>query len=113
MYGGLTITEPRARLAELMNEITPKDITGFIFPLGGSDGNEIMMRVARMYTGKNKILNRYRSFHGGSSGPLNATGDFRRRYADTAGVGGFVKFFDLQSGQYNGVKTMKKLFQIT
>jgi taurine--2-oxoglutarate transaminase len=56
------------------------------------------MRAARRFTGKQKILTRYKSFHGGSTGSLNATGDFRRQFAET-GISGFVKFFDLQAFQ--------------
>lgn len=95
MYGGLTITEPKARLAQLMNDLSPKDITGFIFPCSGAEANEAAMRAARLYTGKNKILTRYRSYHGGTTAPLNATGDFRRGFAEINPTGGFVKFFDL------------------
>jgi taurine--2-oxoglutarate transaminase len=61
-----------------LNDITPPEITGFIFPNSGSDANEVAIRAARRYTGKQKILTRYKSFHGGSTGSLNATGDFRR-----------------------------------
>jgi len=78
LYGGLTITEPKAKLAQILNDITPKEITGFIFPLTGSDANEVAIRAARRYTGKHKILTRYKSYHGGSAGSLTATGDFRR-----------------------------------
>ena len=96
VYGGLTISEPKAKLAQIMNDITPKEITGFTFPLSGSDANEVAMRAARRYTGKQKIMTRYKSYHGGSTGALTATGDFRRGFAE-AGVSGFVKFFDLQA----------------
>ena len=47
VYGGLTISEPKAKLAQIMNDITPPDITGFIFPLTGSDANEVAMRAAK------------------------------------------------------------------
>ena len=79
-----------------MSEVTPKDINGFVFPLSGSEANEVAIRSARIYTGKHKILTRYRSYHGGTTGPLTATGDFRRHFAEF-GVSGFVKFFDFQS----------------
>jgi taurine---2-oxoglutarate transaminase len=77
-----------------LNDITPADITGFLFPLSGSEANEVAIRAARRFTGKSKILNRYKSYHGGTTGPLTATGDFRRNFGE-AGVSGFVKFFDL------------------
>lgn len=96
VYGGLTITEPRAKLAQILNDITPEGITGFVFPLTGSDANEVAIRTARKFTGKHKILTRYKSYHGSSVGAINATGDFRRGFAEN-GVSGFVKFFDLQA----------------
>lgn len=99
VYGGLTITEPKAKLAQILNDLTPPDLTGFIFPLTGSNANEVAIRSARRFTGKNKILSRYRSYHGSSDGALNVSGDFRRNFAE-AGVSGFVKFFDLQAFQF-------------
>jgi taurine--2-oxoglutarate transaminase len=70
-----------------------------VFPLSGSEANEVAIRAARRFTGKPKILNRYKSYHGGTTGPLTATGDFRRQFGE-AGVSGFVKFFDLQAFQF-------------
>lgn len=94
LYGGLTISEPKAKLAQILNDITPADLSGFIFPCTGSEANEVAIRSARRFTGKQKILTRYKSYHGGTTGPLTATGDFRRQFGE-AGVSGFVKFFDL------------------
>ena len=94
VYGGLTITEPNAKLAQILNDLTPSDITGFIFPCTGSDANEVSIRTAREFTGKSKIMTRYKSYNGGSAGALNATGDIRRAFEEQ-GVSGFVKFFDL------------------
>lgn len=74
-------------------------MTGFIFPCTGSEANEVAIRAARRFTGRQKILNRYKSYHGGTTGPLTATGDFRRHFAE-AGVSGFVKFFDMQAFQF-------------
>jgi taurine--2-oxoglutarate transaminase len=99
VYGGLTITEPKAKLAQILSDLTPENMTGFIFPLTGSDANEVAIRTARKFTGKNKIMTRYKSYHGSSAGSLNATGDFRRGFAEQ-GVSGFVKFFDLQAFQF-------------
>ena len=79
--------------------MTPTDITGFIFPLTGSDANEVAIRTARKFTGKTKIMTRYKSYHGSSTGALTATGDFRRGFAES-GISGFVKFFDLQAFQF-------------
>ncbi len=97
-YAGLTITEPKAKLAQLLNDITPPEITGFLFPLSGSEANEAAFSAARRYTGKSKIMSRYKSYHGGTTGPLSATGDFRRKFAEEHSTG-FVKFLDYHSFQ--------------
>lgn len=70
--------EARAKLSSIMSDISPASITGFVFPNTGSDANELAIRSARRFTGRNKILTRYRSYHGAASGTLTATGDFRR-----------------------------------
>mmetsp|Transcript_65746 Transcript_65746/g.118464 ORF Transcript_65746/g.118464 Transcript_65746/m.118464 type:complete len:496 (-) Transcript_65746:386-1873(-) len=91
-YGGLGNTEIRVRLASLLSELLPGDINGFLFPSGGSEANEAAIRLARRYTGRSKIINHYRSYHGGSSAALTATGDFRRGFAEAAAPApGFVK----------------------
>ena len=65
-YPGMAMTEVRARLCNLLAEITPGDINGFLFPLGGSEANEGAIRIARRYTGKSKIMSAMRSYHGGT-----------------------------------------------
>lgn len=95
VYGGLGMTEVRCRMANLMAEILPGDIDGFLFPCGGGEANEAAVRIARRYTGKHKILTQYRSYHGGSTTTLAATGDFRRWFAE-AGATGFVKMYNPQ-----------------
>ncbi len=57
-------TEPRARLGAKLAEIAPGDIDVFFFTNGGAEANENAVRVARLYTGRQKILARYRSYHG-------------------------------------------------
>ena len=93
VYGGLAMCPIRARLASLMAELCPADINGFLFPSGGNEANEAAIRMARRYTGKHKVLSRYRSYHGGSTSTLTMTGDFRRWFGET-GTAGFVKMFD-------------------
>merc|ERR1719498_727981 len=95
VYGGIGVTEIRLRLANLMSELCPGDINGFVFPCGGGEANEAAIRMARRYTGKFKILNQYRSYHGGTTSTLAATGDFRRWFAEQ-GSSGFVKMFNSQ-----------------
>src|SRR6202795_2710143 len=57
-------TEPRARLGAKLAEITPGDIDAFFFTNGGAEANENAIKIARMATGRHKILARYRSYHG-------------------------------------------------
>merc|ERR1719313_2687600 len=95
IYSGMGICPVRSRLSNLMAELTPGDITGFLFPCGGAEANEAAIRMARRYTGRQKILTQYRSYHGGASSSLTATGDSRRWFAET-GQAGFVKIFNPQ-----------------
>jgi len=95
VYGGLGIVPVRARLSKLMAQLMPGDITGFLFPCGGAEANEAAIRIARRYTGRQKILTQYRSYHGGTAQSLGATGDFRRWFTEQ-GVNGFVKIFNPQ-----------------
>ena len=59
-------TEPRARLGAKLAEITPGDIDTFFFTNGGAEANENAISIARVVTGRQKILARYRSYHGGT-----------------------------------------------
>lgn len=95
VYGGLGMVPVRARLSKLLADIMPGDITGFLFPSGGTEANEAAIRMARRYKGKHKILTQYRSYHGGTAAALGATGDFRRGFTEM-GVTGFVKIFNPQ-----------------
>lgn len=92
VYGGLANTEIRVRLSHLLSELLPGDIDGFLFPCGGSEANEAAIRMARRFTGRSKIINHYRSYHGGSAHSLTATGDFRRGFVESGGApAGFIK----------------------
>jgi taurine--2-oxoglutarate transaminase len=71
-------TEPRARLGAKLAQITPGDIDVFFFTNGGAEANENAFKIARAFTGRQKILARYRSYHGGTAGAIAATGDPRR-----------------------------------
>jgi taurine--2-oxoglutarate transaminase len=72
------VTEPRARLGAKLAELAPGDIDVFFFTNGGAEANENAMKIARWYTGRQKILAFYRSYHGGTAGAISATGDPRR-----------------------------------
>jgi taurine--2-oxoglutarate transaminase len=71
-------TEPRARLGAKLAELCPGDLDVFFFTNGGAEANENAMKIARWYTGRQKILAFYRSYHGGTAGAIAATGDPRR-----------------------------------
>src|SRR3981081_259323 len=85
-------TEPRARLGEKLAEITPGDIDTFFFTNGGAEANENAIKVARFFTGRHKIMARYRSYHGATAGAISLTGDPRRWAAEPGipGVGGVL-----------------------
>jgi taurine--2-oxoglutarate transaminase len=73
-YPGIA-TEARGRLGQLLAEITPGSLTKTLFTTGGGEANENAIKFARLFTGRHKILTRYRSFHGATAGALALTGD--------------------------------------
>jgi len=83
-------SEVRARLALKLADLCPGDIDTFFFTNGGSEANENAIRIARLYTGRHKILVRYRSYHGGTAGSLTLTGD-PRRWPSEPGIPGVVR----------------------
>jgi len=87
-------TRPRAELGKLLSEIMPQGLTRFLYTLGGSDANENAIKLARGYTGRHKILARYRSYHGATYGALAATGDPRRVSWEPEVMPGVVHFLD-------------------
>ena len=86
-------TAERARLSKLLAEVLPGDLNTFFFTLGGAEANENAIRAARLYTGRQKILSRYRSYHGGTNLTMQLTGD-PRRWANEPGGPGFIKVLD-------------------
>lgn len=92
-------TEARARLGQKLAEITPGDIDTFFFTNGGAEANENAIKLARQFTGKFKILARYRSYHGATAGAISLTGD-PRRWAAEPGLPGVVRVPD----QYHGIQ---------
>ncbi len=71
-------TTSRAELSKLLLEVLPEGLNRFFYTTSGTDANEAAFKIARMYTGKSKIISRYRSYHGSTSGSIAATGDPRR-----------------------------------
>jgi len=78
-------TEARAKLSEKLLEVLPAGLNKFFFATSGTEANEAAFKIARMVTGKNKIISRYRSYHGSTAGSLAATGDPRRWAMEPAG----------------------------
>ena len=87
-------SKPRALLGKLLAEITPGNLNKFLFTLGGADANENAIKLARAYTGRHKILARYRSYHGASAGAMALTGDPRRLAWEPLLMPGVVHFLD-------------------
>jgi taurine--2-oxoglutarate transaminase len=87
-------TRPRAVLGKMLSEITPGNLDRFLFTLGGADANENAVKLARAYTGRHKILARYRSYHGASAGAMALTGDPRRVAWEPNLMPGVVHFLD-------------------
>ena len=85
--------ESRAILAKKIIELMPDNMAKVFFTNAGADANENAIKMARMYTGRNKVFSRYRSYHGSSFGAGNLTGE-PRRFPLEPGIPGFIKFFD-------------------
>ena len=81
----------RSEAARLIAERTPGDLTKVFFTNGGADAVEHAVRMARLHTGRRKVLSRYRSYHGGTDTAINLTGD-PRRYPNDYGSSGVVHF---------------------
>src|ERR1039458_6552828 len=92
-------TEVRARLGEKLAAITPGDIDTFFFTNGGAEATENAIKLARAFTGRHKIIARYRSYHGATAGAMSLTGD-PRRWAVEPGIPGVVRVLD----PYHGIE---------
>ena len=86
-------SDVRSELAELMNDITPGNLTSTFFTTGGAAANETAVRLARHYTGRHKVIARYRSYHGATGGALSLTGD-PRHHLTRADMPGIVRMLD-------------------
>jgi taurine---2-oxoglutarate transaminase len=72
-------TEARAKLSSALLEILPPGLNRFFFSTSGTEANEAALKIARVATGRTKILSRYRSYHGSTAASISVTGDPRRR----------------------------------
>lgn len=99
VYPGMA-TEIRARLSKRLAELVPGNINTFFYTLGGAEANENAIKAARLFTGRNKILARYRSYHGATNGAISLTGD-PRRWTTEPGMPGVVRVMDPRPYEYS------------
>ncbi len=86
------VTEVRGKLGKRLAEIAPGNLSKTFFTLGGAEAIENAIKLARLYTGRHKILSQYRSYHGATYGAISAGGDPRRLQMDHLAAPGMVKF---------------------
>ena len=86
-------SESRSRLGRLLEEVTPGDLCMSFFTNSGAEANENAIKLARLATGRHKIVARYRSYHGATHGSIMLTGD-PRRWPNEPGMGGVVRMLD-------------------
>ena len=84
--------DARSEAARLITELAPGDLDMVFFTNGGAEAAENAARLARLHTGRHKILTTYRSYHGATSGAIALTGD-PRRWPNETGASGAVKFW--------------------
>ncbi len=84
--------EARSEAARLIAERTPGDLDKIFFTNGGAEAVENAIRMARLHTGRHKVMSAYRSYHGGTNTAINLTGD-PRRWASDSGSAGVTRFW--------------------
>lgn len=105
-------TEPRARLGQKLAELLPGDLDTVFFTNAGAEANENAIKIARAYTGRHKILARYRSYHGATAGVMTLTGD-PRRWANEPGIPGVVRIPDTHRWAEPGPRPADELLRET
>src|SRR4029077_8218606 len=75
-------------------QVTPKRLTKTLFTTGGAEAIENAIKLARLYTGKHKIIARYRAFHGASYGAMTAGGDPRKLASDAQQIPNIIHVED-------------------
>ncbi|MBK7849609.1 MAG: aminotransferase class III-fold pyridoxal phosphate-dependent enzyme [Bacteroidetes bacterium] len=88
------VTEVRGELGKKLAEISPGNLTKTLFTVCGATAIENAIKLARLYTGKHKIIARYRAFHGASYGAMTAGGDPRKLAADSQQIPNIVHVED-------------------
>lgn len=89
VYPGM-VTDARGQLGKKLKEISPERLTRTFFTLGGAEAVESAIKVARVVTGRPKIISLYRSYHGGTYGAISAGGDPRKLEVDRYGITNIV-----------------------
>ncbi len=89
IFPGAT-TEVRGELGKIIAEVTPGNLTKTFFTLGGAEAVENAIKIARIYSGRNKIIGQYRSYHGATYGAISAGGDPRKHAVDGQSAPGYV-----------------------
>ncbi len=89
VYPGMA-TDVRGELGKKIAEITPGNLTKSLFTLGGAEAIENAIKLARIYTGRHKIISHYRAYHGATAGAMSVSGDPRRFAMDSQAAPNFV-----------------------
>ena len=84
--------EARSEAARLIAEVAPGDLNHVFFTNGGAEATENALRMARLHTGRHKVLAAHRSYHGSTHGAISMTGD-PRRWASEPAISGVVRYF--------------------
>ena len=92
VYPGM-VTDVKGELGRLLAEITPGDLKKTFFTLGGAEANDNAIKLTRLYTGRHKIIARYRSYHGATYGAMTLSGDPRRLPVEPA-ISGVIHVMD-------------------
>ncbi|EAS66828.1 aminotransferase class-III [Dictyostelium discoideum AX4] len=106
------VTPIKAKLSMLLADLFPGDINHFYYTSGGAESNETAMRMARLFTGRHKILARYRSYHGATLGAMTLTGD-PRRWNSEPGASGVVHFMDPYPYSFKWGETEEQITEIS
>ena len=101
--------ETRALLGERLATLWPGDLEKSFFTLGGAECNENAIRIAKAYTGRQKVLARYRSYHGATYATINLTGDPRRWANENPPMPGVVHVLDPYHGTQRGNRRRRDL----